>query len=122
MSLTTLFAVVLLPVLLALTGLVFVVLPFLRDAWSMVVCAGMLGIALGTIQPAILSSVHDVAPPHRTGEAMAVRSMTVHLSMATMPLVFGAVGAMTGAGILLWLMAVALGLGSWQAQKMRARV
>jgi len=76
---------------LALTGLVFVVLPFLRDAWSMVVCAGMLGIALGTIQPAILSSVHDVAPPHRTGEAMAVRSMTVHLSMATMPLVFGAV-------------------------------
>lgn len=104
---------------LLLTALVFAVFPLLHNAWAMAVCAGALGIALGTIQPAILSTLHDVAPPDRHGEALAFRSMTVHVSMATMPLVFGAVGAAIGAGTLFWVMSSALGVGTWQARKVR---
>ena len=58
----------------------------------------------------------DVAPPERQGEALALRSMSVHLSMATMPLVFGAAGAAIGAAALFWVMALALCAGSWRAR------
>jgi MFS family permease len=94
---------------------VFAVFPLLTAAWVMGIGAALLGIALGSIQPAILASVHDVAPPDRQGEAMAVRSMTVHVSMGLMPLLFGVVGTAAGTAALFWVMALALGAGSWQA-------
>ncbi len=102
---------------LALTATVFAVFPLLGAVWAMALGAAILGLALGAVQPAILASVHEVAPPGRQGEALALRSMSVHLSMATMPLVFGAVGAALGAPTLFWAMAAALALGSWQARE-----
>lgn len=101
---------------LALTACVFATFPWLHAAWAMALGAAVLGIALGTVQPAILASVHDAAPPDRQGEAMALRAMTVHLSMTTMPLLFGAAGAAVGAGPLFGLMALALAVGSWQTR------
>jgi len=100
---------------LALTAAVFAAYPLLHSAWAMLLGAALLGLALGAVQPAILASVHDVAPPERQGEALALRSMSVHLSMATMPLLFGAAGAAIGAAALFWLMAAALCAGSWRA-------
>lgn len=105
---------------LGLTAVVFAVFPLLHSTWAMLLGAALLGLALGAIQPAILASVHDVAPPERQGEALALRSMSVHLSMATMPLLFGAAGAAIGAGALFWLMAAALCAGSWRARGSRA--
>lgn len=99
----------------ALTAAVFAAYPLLHSAWAMLLGAALLGLALGAVQPAILASVHDVAPPERQGEALALRSMSVHLSMATMPLLFGAAGAAIGAAALFWLMAAALCAGSWRA-------
>lgn len=101
---------------LLLTAGVFAVYPWLHAAWAMALGAALLGLALGTIQPAILASVHDTAPPDRQGEALALRAMSVHLSMTSMPLLFGAAGAALGAAPLFWLMAAALALGSWQAR------
>jgi MFS family permease len=101
---------------LALAGAVFASFPFLHATWAMALGAAVLGFALGTIQPAILASVHDVALPGRQGEALALRAMSVHLSMATMPLVFGAAGAALGAATLFGLMACALAFGTWQAR------
>lgn len=49
---------------------------------------------------------------------MAVRSMSVHLSMALTPLLFGVAGSAIGAATLFWLMAAALGAGGWQARAM----
>jgi predicted MFS family arabinose efflux permease len=95
---------------------VFAAFPFLRNAWAMGIAAALLGMALGTIQPAILSSVHDIAPSDRQGEAMAVRSMSVHLSMAVTPLLFGVAGGAIGAVTLFWVMAAAAGAGSLSAR------
>jgi len=100
---------------------VFAVFPLLSAAWAMDIGAALLGIALGSIQPAILSSVHDVAPAGRQGEAMAVRSMTVHVSMGVMPLLFGVIGTAVGTAVLFWVMALALGAGSWQARGAKAQ-
>lgn len=101
---------------LLLTAAVFAVFPLLQLAWAMLLAAALLGLALGAIQPAILASVHDMAPPERQGEALALRSMSVHLSMVVMPLAFGVAGAAIGAPALFWLMAVTLSAGSWRAR------
>lgn len=101
---------------LTLTCAVFAAYPLFHSAWAMAACAAILGIALGLVQPAIMATLHDVTPPERQGEALALRSMTLHASMAVMPLLFGAIGASIGAAVLFWLMSFALGLGSIQAR------
>lgn len=98
---------------------VFAAYPLLHSAWTMAACAAVLGVALGVVQPAILASLHDVAPPGRHGEALALRSMAIHASMGAMPLLFGAVGAAAGATVLFWLMSAALGAGGVQARRIR---
>lgn len=98
---------------------VFGAYPLLDSAWAMAACAATLGIALGVVQPAILASLHQVAPPGRHGEALALRSMALHASMAAMPLLFGAVGTAAGATVLFWLMSAALGMGGFQARRIR---
>lgn len=105
---------------LALTAAVFAAFPLLPGIVPMMAAAALLGVALGSVQPAILASVLDAAPADRQGEALALRSMSVHLSMATMPLLFGAAGAAVGAPALFWVMAVALVAGSWRARSAQA--
>lgn len=104
---------------LLLTCAVFAAYPLLHGVWGMAACAAVLGIGLGLVQPAILATLHDVTPPERQGEALALRSMSLHGSMAVMPLLFGVIGAGTGAAALFWLMSAALGLGSLQACAIR---
>jgi MFS family permease len=106
---------------LLLTCAVFGAYPLLRSAWAMAACAAVLGIALGMVQPAIMATLHDVTPPERQGEALALRSMAIHVSMAAMPLLFGALGTAVGAAALFWLMSAALGAGSVQARRIHAR-
>ena len=103
-----------------LTCAVFAAYPLLRSAWAMAACAAVLGIALGMVQPAIMATLHDVTPPERHGEALALRSMAIHVSMAAMPLLFGALGAAAGATALFWLMSAALGIGGVQAGRLRS--
>ena len=57
----------------------------------------LLGLALGAVQPMIMTTLHQITPPDRHGEAIALRSMTINLSSALMPLLFGALGAALGA-------------------------
>ena len=100
------------------TAGVFVVYPLVNAAWLMMVCAILLGIALGSVQPMIMSTLHQITPHQRHGEAIALRSMTINLSSAFMPLMFGLAGAAVGAATLFWVMAAALGAGSLQARRM----
>jgi MFS family permease len=97
---------------LVLTGAVFALYPIQLQVWGMGVCAAVLGIAFGAIQPAIMATLHDVTPPERHGEALGVRSLALHVSMAVMPMLFGVVAAGAGAAALFWMMAAALGAGS----------
>jgi MFS family permease len=101
-----------------LTALVFCVYPWVHNAWLMGLCAAALGLALGAVNPMVMTALHHLTPDERHGEAIALRSMTVNASSALMPLLFGALGAALGASALFWLMGAALGLGSWQARQM----
>ncbi len=86
--------------------------PWMHGPLGMGACSMVLGVALGAVQPMVLSLLHDVAPPARQGEAMALRSLTMNASSCAMPLLFGAIGAVTGTAGLFWIVAGVLGLGA----------
>ncbi len=102
------------------TGVVFALYPLATSPWSLGVCATLLGLTLGVVQPMIMSTLHHLTPDQRHGEALAVRSMAMNLSSTVMPLIFGATGSLLGAALLFWLVGGAVGAGSWVARGLRA--
>jgi MFS family permease len=97
---------------------IYAVYPFMHTAWPMAACACLLGLALGAVQPMVMSTLHHITPRERHGEAIALRSMTLNLSSTLMPLLFGLVGATVGAASLFWVMGAAVGAGSFPARRM----
>jgi MFS family permease len=102
------------------TACVFGVYPLAHSAWLMGLCAVLLGLALGCVQPMIMSTLHHITPDERHGEAIALRSMTINLSSTLMPLLFGAVGVAVGAAGLFWMMSASVAAGSWPARRVGA--
>ena len=102
------------------TGLIFAVYPLVKTAWAMGLCAVGLGFALGAVQPMIMTTLHQITPHDRHGEAIALRSMTINFSSAVMPLIFGLGGAALGAASLFWIMALAVSAGSVPARRVGA--
>jgi len=96
---------------------VFSVYPLVHAPWLMACCAAVLGLALGSVQPMIMTTLHQLTPAHRHGEAIALRSMTINTSSALMPLLFGLGGAAVGAATLFWLMGAAVAGGSLLARR-----
>ena len=101
-----------------LTAVVFAAYPLAPGAPAMAACALLLGIALGAVQPMIMSPLHQITPAARHGEAIALRSVTINLASALMPLGFGLVGATLGASGLFWLMGAIVAAGSWSARRL----
>jgi MFS family permease len=99
---------------------VFAVYPLARSPWVMGGCAVVLGLALGAVQPMIMTTLHQLTPAARHGEAIALRSMAINLSSALMPLAFGAAGATLGASALFWIMGTAVASGSLVARQVGA--
>jgi predicted MFS family arabinose efflux permease len=104
----------------AATALLFVVYPMLHAAWAMGLASVGLGFSLGSVQPMIMSTLHQITPHHRHGEALALRAMTINASSVAMPLLFGSVGAVVGATWVFWTVAAAVGLGAPMAWRQQA--
>jgi len=100
------------------TAAVLAVYPLVHAVWLMAACAVLLGLALGSVQPMIMSTLHQITPHERHGEAIALRSMAINCSSTAMPLLFGVGGAALGAGALFWLMGSAVCAGSLQARRL----
>lgn len=97
---------------------VFALYPLVHTAWLMACCAVLLGLALGAVQPMVMSMLHQVTPGARHGEVIALRSMTLNLSSTIMPVLFGATGTAVGAGSLFWVIGVLMAAGSWRARRL----
>lgn len=96
-------------------GLSYAVFPLLHTLPLLLAVAFFLGLGLGSAQPMLLSLIHQVAPPGRTGEAIGVRTTFLNLSQVAMPLVFGAFSAAAGMVPAFWVMALVGAGGSWFA-------
>ncbi|EYC51193.1 MFS transporter [Hylemonella gracilis str. Niagara R] len=94
------------------TAVLFVVYPFMPGAWSMGLCSVLLGLVLGSVQPLIMSTLHQITPHDRHGEALGLRLLTLNASSVAMPLMFGSVGAVVGVSLVFWTVGAAVGWGS----------
>ena len=94
------------------TGLLFGLYPFMPGPWTMGVCSVFLGLVLGSVQPMIMSTLHQITPAHRQGEALGLRLLSINASSVLMPSLFGAVGAVAGVSPVFWVVGLGVGLGS----------
>jgi MFS family permease len=102
------------------TALIYAVYPLMHTAVAMGVCSVLLGIALGCVQPMIMSMLHQITPHHRHGEAVGMRLMVINASSVAMPMLFGAAGTVVGISAVFWTMAAMVGAGSRLAAGLRA--
>ncbi len=101
------------------TAVLFGLYPFMPTPWSMGFCSVMLGMALGTVQPMIMSTLHQITPQHRQGEALGLRLMSINASSVLMPILFGAAGAIAGVAPVFWVVGGAVGWGARAAWRLR---
>jgi MFS family permease len=94
------------------TAVLFALYPLAPSAAAMAALSVLLGVALGSVQPMIMSTLHQMTPAHRHGEALGLRSMAINGSSVVMPLLFGSVGAAAGVGPVFLIVGAAVGLGS----------
>jgi MFS family permease len=102
-----------------ITALLFAVYPLMPSALTMGLCSVLLGLTLGSVQPMIMSTLHQITPAHRQGEALALRLMSINASSVLMPLVFGSAGALIGVSGLFWIVGAAVGAGARAAWRLR---
>ena len=90
----------------------FIAYPFMPGAWSMGACSVLLGIVLGSVQPMVMSMIHQITPPERHGEALGLRMMAINGSSVLMPVLFGSLGTVVGVSALFWAVGVLVGVSS----------
>ncbi|MDO9200071.1 MAG: MFS transporter [Hydrogenophaga sp.] len=94
------------------TAGLFAVYPLVQAAWAMGALSVLLGLALGSVQPMIMSTLHQITPRHRHGEALGLRAMAINGSSVVMPLLFGSAGVVVGVAGVFWVVGAVVGLGS----------
>ena len=102
-----------------MTAVLFAVYPFMHSALAMGSCSVLLGLALGSVQPMIMSTLHQITPEARHGEALGLRLMAINGSSVLMPLLFGTAGAVVGVSVVFWVVGLAVGTGARQAWLLR---
>lgn len=101
------------------TSLMLAVYPFMHTAWLMGMCSLLVGLSLGGVQPMVMSTLHQITPAHRHGEALGLRLMGINASSVLMPMVFGAAGAVMGISGVFWCVSAVVGVGSRSAYQLR---
>lgn len=103
------------------TAALFSVYPLLTTPLSMGVCSVLLGLTLGTVQPMIMSTLHQITPGDRHGEALGLRLMAINASSVAMPMVFGLAGAAVGVSAVFWMVGLTVSCGVPQAWRLRTK-
>jgi MFS family permease len=102
-----------------LAALVYVAIPFSRNAPTLMLLSFCLGLGLGVGQPMVMALLHSLAPPGRMGEAAGVRMSLMNSMAVAVPLVFGAVGGSVGLSPVLWSVGVFLATGGFLTRRAR---
>ena len=98
---------------------VMLVYAWLPGTLGMMLGSALLGVALGSVQPMVLSTLHQAAPPDRQGQALALRMLFTNAATVSMPLAFGLLAAATTSAAPMWLMAAMLVATRWPLAQLR---
>ena len=102
-----------------MTAILFGIYPAMQTPLAMGLCSVVLGVALGSVQPMIMSTLHQITPEARQGEALGLRLMAINASSVVMPMLFGTVGAVVGVSVVFWSVGVLVGAGAGPAWLLR---
>lgn len=102
------------------TAMVFAAYPLMSSAVGMGICSVLLGLALGAVQPMVMSMLHQITEHSRHGEALGLRLMTINASSVAMPMLFGLAGAFIGVSGLFWVFGGIVGVGTRAVLGLRA--
>jgi len=99
-------------------GLGFIAYHWLPNTAFLMAGSALIGLALGSVQPMMLSSLHQVTPEAYRGQALGLRMLMMHVGTVGMPMVFALLTRTLGAtapmaimaGVLVTL-ALVLGMG-----------
>ena len=91
-------------------AIVFGVYPFTGSPLGMGLCSVLLGLALGSVQPLIMTTLHQTTPEGRQGEALGLRQMAVYTTSVLMPMLFGSLSAVLGVSALFWFLSAVVGV------------
>jgi predicted MFS family arabinose efflux permease len=98
-------------------GAAYALFPFVEQVATLMLLSFVLGLALGSGQPMVMSLLYSLSPVGRMGEAAGVRMTIVNASSFVMPLLFGGVGSTLGLSPVFWTVGAALGGAGWLARK-----
>jgi predicted MFS family arabinose efflux permease len=99
----------------ALAASVLVVYAWLPGLPGLMLGSAMLGLALGSVQPMVLSMLHQVTPQDQQGQALGLRMTVTNAATVGMPMLFGLMSASMATAAPLWLMAALLLMAQWPA-------
>ncbi len=105
-----------------LASAVLLAYAWLPGVAGMMFGSALLGLALGSVQPMILSTLHQAAPPDRQGQALALRMVFTNVATIAMPAGFGLLAAVTTTAAPMWLMAALLVAARWPAHRLAPTV
>ena len=105
----------------AATAFLLGVYPLLHSPLLMGLCSILLGFSLGSVQPMILSTLHQITPVHRHGEALGLRMMLINASSVVMPMLFGTAGAVVGVAGVFWVVGATVAGGTRVAWGLKAK-
>lgn len=87
--------------------------PLFNNFYALCGVAFLLGLALGSSQPNVMSLLHTESPEGRVGEALGLRTMLINMCHTTLPILFGAAGTAVGAGAVFFAVATLMGGVAW---------
>jgi predicted MFS family arabinose efflux permease len=99
------------------TASMFSIFPLLTTPLGMAACSMFLGLALGSVQPMIMSNLHQLVPSDRVGEAIALRLIVINASSVVLPLILGSAGVLLGTSMVFWVVGSAAAGGAWVARR-----
>jgi predicted MFS family arabinose efflux permease len=100
-------------------GFLFGLYPLMPTPLAMGVCSALLGFSLGSTQPMVMSLLHQLAPPHGYGKAVAMRAIVINVSSVAMPMASGIAGSLIGVAGAFWLAALMISAGTSAAIGLR---
>ncbi len=95
----------------------FLLFPFLRDPYHLIVTAFVIGLGLGCGQPLAMTMAFDRSPAGRTGEVTGLRLIANNMARVVVPVVSGALGTAFGVAPVFWMNALNLAAVSYLSRR-----
>lgn len=111
---------VLLATALAISAGLLALYPLAQSAATMALCSVLIGMAVGGVQPLVLSLLHHATPPDRQGQVAALRLLMINASSISVPVFAGSAGGLIGVAGVFWVAGLSLLVGIRMAVGLRS--